>query len=79
KIIASGTSSLTIKNNIQETLAGRKRIITILPLNFEEFLLFKEERELLDSLNTLKNLKGKGLSATLKSYYLLLEEFMTFG
>ncbi|MDR0282826.1 MAG: AAA family ATPase [Candidatus Peribacteria bacterium] len=41
KIVASGSSSLTIKNNIQETLAGRKRIINIFPLNFEEFLLFK--------------------------------------
>ena len=27
KIIASGSSSLTIKNNIQESLAWRKRII----------------------------------------------------
>jgi predicted AAA+ superfamily ATPase len=79
KIIASGSSSLTIKNNIQETLAGRKRIINIFPLNFEEFLLFKEETELLHNLNNIKKLKGRGLSATLNQYYSLLEEFMIFG
>jgi predicted AAA+ superfamily ATPase len=59
KIIASGSSSLTIKNTIQETLAGRKRIINIFPLNFEEFLLFKGEMKLLNNLNTIKKLKGK--------------------
>ncbi|MDR0608289.1 MAG: AAA family ATPase [Candidatus Peribacteria bacterium] len=58
KVIASGSSSLTIKNAIQETLAGRKRIINIFPLNFEEFLLFKGEDEVLKNLPNSKKLKG---------------------
>jgi len=79
KIIASGSSSLTIKNNIQESLAWRKRIINIFPLNFEEFLLFKKEFELHKNYKNLKNLSWKDLFDSLKSYYNFLYEFMVFG
>jgi len=79
KIIASGSSSLTIKNTIQETLAGRKRIINVFPLNFEEFLLFKGEIALLENVKNIQKLQGSGLYDTLSQYYILLEEFMIFG
>lgn len=78
KIIASGSSSLKIKNNIQESLAWRKRIINIFPLCFEEFLDFKDETELLQNLKNLKNLKWDWLSKILRKYNILLEEFMIF-
>ena len=43
KIYASGSSSIKIKNQIQESLAGRKIINKIYPLSFEEYLYFKEK------------------------------------
>ena len=78
KVIASGSSSLTIKNNIQESLAGRKRIINIFPLNFEEFLLFKKETKLYKNYKNINNLKWEDLFNSLKDYYNLLYEFMIF-
>jgi predicted AAA+ superfamily ATPase len=78
KIIASGSSSLSIKNNIQESLAWRKRIINIFPLNFEEFLIFKDEEKLAQNLKNIKKLKWNWLYNTLSNYYKLLEEFLIF-
>jgi len=42
KLIVSGSSSLEIKRKFKETLTGRKKIIKLNPLDFEEFLLFKK-------------------------------------
>ena len=52
KVIASGSSAVEIKANIEESLAGRLRIIDVYPLSFEEFLAFKENPYL-------RNLKEK--------------------
>ncbi len=79
KIFASGSSSLTIKNQIQESLAGRKIIHNIYPLDFEEFLVFKKENGLAKNIENIKKLKGKNLSKTLKKYNSYLEEFLIFG
>jgi predicted AAA+ superfamily ATPase len=40
KIYATGSSSLEIKNSAQESLAGRKIITHVYPLDFGEFLFF---------------------------------------
>lgn len=40
KIICTGSSSLDIKQTVEESLAGRIRIIEILPLSFDEYLRF---------------------------------------
>src|SRR3989344_795080 len=79
KIYASGSSSLTIKNQVQESLAGRKIINEIFPLDFEEFLVFKGEENLVNNLKNIKKLKGDNLSASLKEYKKPLEQFMIFG
>lgn len=42
KFIVTGSSSFYIKNHFSESLAGRKRIFEMSPLDFEEFLQFKE-------------------------------------
>lgn len=42
KFIVTGSSSFYIKNYFSESLAGRKRIFEMNPLDFEEFLQFKE-------------------------------------
>ncbi len=41
KFVVTGSSSFYIKNTFSESLAGRKRIFELYPLNFREFLLFK--------------------------------------
>jgi len=41
KIIATGSSSLELKAKFQDSLAGRKILFSVNPLNFEEFLIFK--------------------------------------
>lgn len=79
KIYASGSSSLTIKGQIQESLAGRKRINKIYSLDFEEFLLFKQNETLIKNLKNIKDLKGDDLSYITKEYNTLLKEFLIFG
>ncbi|MCL4497636.1 MAG: ATP-binding protein [Deltaproteobacteria bacterium] len=46
KVVATGSSSLEIKHKFSDSLAGRKKIYLIQPLNFDEFLLFKGEEKL---------------------------------
>ena len=41
KIIASGSSAFYLDQKFTDSLAGRKRIFTLMPLNFSEFLHFK--------------------------------------
>ena len=79
KIYASGSSSLSIKNQIQESLAGRKQIKEIFPLDFEEFLVFKQEEKSLANLKCISTLKGNQLDSTTKELYVLLDEFLIFG
>jgi uncharacterized protein len=42
KFIVTGSSSYYMKNKFSESLAGRKRIFEMYPLNFAEFLAFKK-------------------------------------
>lgn len=77
KIYASGSSMLTIKSQVQESLAGRKKINYLYPLDFEEFLWFKGE--CLDELKNVKRLRGKGLRKVVRKLAALLDEFMVFG
>ena len=44
KILCSGSSSLDILQHIEESLAGRVRVIEVLSLSFAEYLLFKDEK-----------------------------------
>lgn len=43
KFIVTGSSSFYLKDQFSESLAGRKRIFEMFPLNFEEYLHFREE------------------------------------
>ena len=43
KFFLTGSASFYLKNLFSESLAGRKIIFELFPLNFEEFLLFKQE------------------------------------
>ncbi|MEM7816721.1 MAG: ATP-binding protein [Candidatus Aenigmatarchaeota archaeon] len=79
KIYATGSSSLAIKQKIQESLAGRKIVTHLYPLDFEEFLQFKMKKEMIQKLKNLPLLKGDDLFKVTKELYFLLEEFIIFG
>ena len=44
KILCSGSSSLDILQEVEESLAGRVRTIEVSSLSFEEYILFKDEK-----------------------------------
>lgn len=79
KIYASGSSSIKIKNEIQESLAGRKRTNNIYPLSFEEFLWFKEDEDAIQHLHNIRELKGKQLKQPTSKLLVYLTEFMVSG
>ncbi|HED05568.1 MAG TPA: ATP-binding protein [Ignavibacteria bacterium] len=78
KIIASGSSSLSIKNNIKESLAGRKFIFEIFPLDFEEFLIFKGGKDIKEIYENIHKLKQPEIKMPAK-FERILDEFLTFG
>jgi len=79
KVFASGSSSLAINNNIQESLAGRKRVVHIYPLSFEEFLNFKERNDLIGQLHKVADIKSDSLTTLMPELYKELKEFLIFG
>src|SRR3990167_1511636 len=79
KLYVTGSSSLAIKHKIQESLAGRKIITHLYPLNFEEFLRFKGREELVQQVKNVPLLEGGNLFASTKELYKELEEFIIFG
>src|SRR3989344_2907815 len=79
KIYASGSSSLGIKDRVQESLAGRKKINELFSLDFEEFLWFKQNDKLIKNFSNIKGIKGENLYSTLKEFNELLKEFIIFG
>lgn len=79
KIYASGSSSIALKEQAQESLAGRKKITYIYPLDFEEFLLFKGQDKLLKQLPNTSKLKGENLDKAVAPLLAMLEEFLIFG
>ncbi len=77
KIYATGSSSVKIKDEIQESLAGRKIIHNLFPLDFEEFIIFKDNHDALQQLKNVDKLKGNELHIPLLQS--LLQEFTIFG
>ena len=47
QLIVSGSSTLDIRQKFKDTLTGRKQVFHLQPLNFEEYLIFNEEENLL--------------------------------
>lgn len=76
KILCSGSSGIDIRKNTEESLAGRLRMVEVLPLSFAEYILFRDEK--------LYNLySGFDLetctSALTSPFSELLNEYLTFG
>jgi len=72
KIYATGSSSITIKNQVQESLAGRKYLHYLYPLDFEEFLELK-------NIDTKKLHQLNKLTGTFNEFHKELEEFLIYG
>jgi len=79
KIYASGSSSLAINSNIQETLAGRKRTIVVYPLTFKEFLDFTGNVEGADRLPRLHGVRSRTLDRLLPDLYRAFDGFLVCG
>lgn len=74
KFIVTGSSSFYLKNLFTESLAGRKKIFELFPLDFGEFLIFKEIKAA--AMNWQKKPFNKFEYDRLSSYY---EEYIRFG
>jgi len=79
KVFASGSSSLAINESVQESLAGRKRIIKVYPLNFREYLGFIDRYELLEKIDNVSKIESDNLDTLVPEVYSEFEKFMLYG
>jgi hypothetical protein len=77
KFFLTGSSSFYLKNLFPESLAGRKIIFELFPLDFQEFLVFKNQSGSLNDSFTSKNRQKNIISyaKTIKLY----DEFLQYG
>ena len=74
KLIVSGSSTLEIRGKLKDSLVGRLIKFEILPLCFEEFLIFKEKPNLANMIGNPVDFDI--INNEIRFYY---EEFITFG
>jgi len=74
KLIVSGSSTLEIRGKLKDSLVGRLLKFEILPLSFEEFLIFKGKQNLVNMVG--KTVDFEIVNNELRFYY---EEYITFG
>lgn len=79
KIYASGSSSLMIKNQVQESLAGRKKMNEVFPLDFEEYLWFLQNPKNIEKYQNAKKIKGDDLHKVVGDLQKELFDFLVFG
>jgi len=77
KFFVTGSSSFYMKNLFSESLAGRKILFELFPLDFEEFLVFKDAKKEF-SLDFKEKETRRNFIAyeKLKGYY---DEYLTYG
>lgn len=77
KFFLTGSSSFYLKNLFPESLAGRKIVYELFPLDFQEFLVFKQkEKKALPSFSA--KTKGKN-KISYELYKKLFSEYLEFG
>jgi hypothetical protein len=77
KFFLTGSASFYLKNLFSESLSGRKIIYELYPLDFEEFLVFKEKKK-----ERYEKFKDKGQNKNRISYELYkgyFEEYLELG
>lgn len=72
KFIISGSGSVELKEQLHESLAGRKRLFELLPLNFEEYIHYKTGYRYEHSLK-------KWMAIEPQRVQLLFEEYINYG
>ncbi len=76
KILCSGSSSLTISREVEESLAGRVRMIPVYSLNFTEFLTCTDP----DLASKFKQLRpDENVHALFPNIPVLLNEYLLYG
>lgn len=78
KIVATGSSAFYMDDKFNDSLAGRKRIFTLLTCSFDEYLELSEKEDLLKERNRIvKNPKAKSTQITyLKNEW---DNYMIYG
>ncbi len=77
KFFLTGSSSFYLKNLFPESLSGRKLIFELYPLDFEEFLIFKEKKKVFFDKLSEKDQKKNYISyENLKGLY---NEYLHYG
>ena len=79
KVYASGSSSLAINNQVQESLAGRKRTVKIYPLDFQEYLHFIDRDDLLEQTIKVAEFETTNLTRIMPEVFQELERFLVYG
>jgi len=77
KFFLTGSSSFYLKNLFPESLAGRKIIFELFPLDFEEFLIFKEREKRFH--HALKDKVDKKNKIEYEKSKKLYDEYLEFG
>lgn len=78
KIIATGSSAFYIDRKFKDSLAGRKRIFHLFPLNFPEYLKFINREDLSNEISTMRTRKDY---TSLKNYEIEdhFRNYLVFG
>lgn len=78
KLIVTGSSAFYIDDKFKDSLAGRKKLFELQTLDFEEYLLFLEQKE---ELAELKKLRNNLISASVleSRLWVHLESYLTYG
>ena len=77
KFFLTGSSSFYLKNLFPESLAGRKVVFELFPLDFAEFLVFKEVQK--EPLNTFQEKESSKNKIAFEKQYPLYKEYCRFG
>ena len=72
KLVVSGSGSLELKENIHESLAGRKRIFELAPVSFKEFVNYETDYEYSDRLEKFFEVRKEKSNR-------LLEKYLNYG
>jgi len=75
KILCTGSSSLDILQRVEESLAGRVRIIEVLSLSFAEYLMFKGQ-QFADMYESIHDMGDAALTSQLQQIY---QEYLIYG
>jgi uncharacterized protein len=73
KLFVTGSSAFYIDRHFKDSLAGRKKIFTLYPLSFSEFLIFKEQQTLISYQ------KYPLPSQYIQQFYALFSEYIQYG